>query len=335
MYAKAVFVVLVSSLAVGFALTSGCDESARTATWGDDTNNAPDAPGSLPEIGSLWDYRDPLKTEIAFRQVLPQARESGNDAYLAELLTQLSRALGMQGKFIEAHRTLDQAEQLITDDMTRVKLMYLLERGRVFNSSQQVDFARPLFLEAWQLARRTQHDMEAIDAAHMLGICETGPTALAWNEEALELAESSPDPQAKGWLGPMYNNIGWTYHDMGRLQDALAMFEKDAALRKARNDTRGELIARWSVARCLRSMERYDEALERQQTLLNEYEALGEPAGFVYEELGECTWALGRETEARRWFAKAYEELSQDPFLQANEAARLQRLRDLGARGAP
>ena len=33
----------------------------------------------------------------------------------------------------------------------RVRLRYLLERGRVLNSSGKPDEARPLFLQAWEL----------------------------------------------------------------------------------------------------------------------------------------------------------------------------------------
>ena len=54
-----------------------------------------------------------------------------------------------------------------------------------------------------------------------------------------------------------------------------------------------------------------------QQELLAENEAVGENSGYVNEELGECLLILEKPTEARPFFALAYEALSQDPWLQA------------------
>ena len=89
-------------------------------------------------------------------------------------------------------------------------------------------------------------------------------------------------------------------------------------------------IARWCVARCLRSLGRLEEALAQQRELLAEEEAFGETAGFTWEEIGECLLALGREVEARPHFAQAYSALSQDAWLIAEEGERLARLRRLG-----
>jgi tetratricopeptide (TPR) repeat protein len=89
-------------------------------------------------------------------------------------------------------------------------------------------------------------------------------------------------------------------------------------------------IALWAEARTLRSLGRVEEALALQQELLREFDTLGEPDGYVYEELAECLAALGHD-EARSYFARAYETLSRDPWLAESEPARLERLRDLGA----
>jgi hypothetical protein len=66
--------------------------------------------------------------------------------------------------------------------------------------------------------------------------------------------------------------------------------------------------------------------LALQQKLLAEYEQIGQPAGFTNEEVGECLLALGREAEARPFFAKAHEALSQMDWLVAAEPERLDRL---------
>ncbi len=127
------------------------------------------------------------------------------------------------------------------------------------------------------------------------------------------------------------NNIGWTYHDAGDYEQALATFQKATASRRAEGNPALIRIAVWAEARTLRSLGRVEEALALQQELLREFDALGEQDGYVYEELAECLTALGRNDEARPHFARAYETLSRDPWLAESAPARLERLHVLGA----
>ena len=284
----------------------------------------------LVEFDTLWDYSDPAATEMKFRELLPMAEASGDVSYHLQLLTQVARTQGLQRDFDGAHATLDKVEAAMEDQPDVVKVRYMLERGRAYNSSKEVDKARPLFLEAWKLARSAGEDYHAVDAAHMMAIIEEPEEALRWNEKAMKLAESSSDEDAGMWLGSLYNNIGWTYHDMGDYETALDLFEKALAWREEQEQVPQIRIARWCVARTLRSLERTEEALRMQEALLAEFDEAGEKSGYVFEELGECHLALGRADEAEPYFAQAYEELSQDPWMVDNEAERLARLKQLG-----
>ncbi len=284
----------------------------------------------LPDFDVWWDYDHPDVTEQRFREVLPLAEQAGDDGYLAELLTQVARTEGLQRRFAEAHATLDRAEGLLRDDLRRARVRYLLERGRVFNSSKHADEARPLFLEAWELGRACGEDYHAIDAAHMVAIVALPEESDAWNLKGLELAERTQDGRAKQWLGSLCNNMGWTAHDQGNYEEALRLFEQALAAREAQGDVELIKAGRWCVARALRSLGRVEEALERQEALLREYAGVGKTDGFVYEELGECLHALKREEEAQPYFARAYAELAKDVWLMANEAGRLERLKELG-----
>lgn len=284
---------------------------------------------ALPNFDALWNYGKPQETERAFRDLEPQAASSGDHSYYAQLLTQIARTEGLQRKFSEAHRTLDTVEAMLTNDLTLARIRYDLERGRTYNSSGEKEKARTHFLKAWELAGATKEDFYTIDAAHMMGIVEPPDEALVWNEKAIELAERTDDKRAKGWLGSLTNNIGWTYHDKGNYEKALAYFQKCLQWHEERKTGQGLKIARWSVARTLRSLGRTEESLEQQQTLLREYETEGGSDGYVCEEIGECLLALGKSDEAKPYFAKAYEALSADAWLQANEPERLQRLQQL------
>jgi tetratricopeptide (TPR) repeat protein len=287
----------------------------------------------LPDFDTLWDYADPAASEAAFRELLPSADASGDASYRLQLLTQIARAQGLQRQFEAAHETLDEVEMGLQPQMSRARVRYLLERGRVFNSSRQPEKARPMFSEAWELARETGEDGYAVDGAHMMAIVETPQEALRWNEEALALAEASEDERARGWLGSLYNNIGWTYHDLGEFQRALELFEKALAWRQEQGRAREIRIARWCVARALRSLGRIEEALAMQESLLREYEESGSQSGYVFEELAECHLALERPERAAGYFALAYAELSKDPWLAENQPERIERLKRLGQVG--
>lgn len=280
----------------------------------------------LPDFDSFWDYSAPDKTETKFREIL--SAFSGNDHL--ELLTQVARAQGLQRKFDDAHKTLDEVEKQLGKKPSRAHVRYLLERGRVFNSSRQQEKAKPYFEQARGEAKQLHEDFYTVDALHMLAIVADPASALTLNLDAIQLAQSSQQKRAHNWLGSLYNNMGWTYHDMGKFESALDMFEKAEAFHGSKGDAGQIRIATWTVARVLRSLNRVEEALSKQKLLEKEFESVNETDGYVFEEIGECLLLLNRRDEARPYFAKAYKFLSQDGFLVEQEPERMERLKQLG-----
>ncbi|MEQ8675966.1 MAG: tetratricopeptide repeat protein [Aggregatilineales bacterium] len=282
------------------------------------------------DIDALWNYNDPVASETRFRELLPDAENGDDKGYLVEVLTQIARAQGLQAHFDDAHSTLNQAESLLTPELARATVRYLLELGRVLNSSGDKAQALPFFMEAWETAQYANEDFYAVDAAHMIAIVKEGKDALNWHMKAIAYAEASSQPRARNWLGSLYNNIGWTYFDMGDYSAALDIFRKALVFREEKSNVETIRITRWCIAKVLRVMGRVDEALTTQQALFAEYEADGEESGYTDEELGECLLALGRADEAPPHFARAYATLSKDIWLVKNEAERLARLKQLG-----
>lgn len=334
------FVACCAALALGAAATSGAISIAHA---GDPPDEEPTVTGQeLPNFDALWDYQHPDSTEARFREIADREGAAAPVEYRLQLDTQIARTLGLQRRFDEAHAHLDGVESALaehgdpghlTNELKIVRTRYLLERGRVHNSSGSPDAARPLFREAWELGRGIRADFYAVDAAHMMAIIEAAESATSWFEKGCAVAEASADPRARGWLGALYNNLAWTYHDAGDYEKALEVFRKAQAWREEKGDTRTIQIARYSVARCLRSLERYDEAMAIQQALAKELEAEGSQDGYVHEELGELYLAIGQPETAAPCFARAHALLSADPWLQANESERLARMKRLG-RGA-
>lgn len=284
-------------------------------------------------INDAWNYDQPAESEQRFRALLADARATA-PAFRLEVETQLARSLGLQQKFDAAHQLLDGVEKALAGHpgWQRLRVRYLLERGRCHNSAKAPALALPLFREAWDVARAAAEDDLAVDAAHMVAIAEPAPAAQeAWNLKAIAHAEASADPRARRWLGSLLNNLGWTLHDAGRPADALPLFERCLAWHRANKPGGGgEDVARWTVARCLRSLGRLEEALAAQQALAADMALAKKPAdGYVSEELAELLLALGRPAEARPHFARAHELLAQDAWFAANEARRLARLAEM------
>jgi tetratricopeptide (TPR) repeat protein len=289
------------------------------------------AQNELPKFDSLWNYDKPEETEKKFREILPQAESSGDTSYLIQLLTQIARTEGLQMKFDDAHKTLDRAKSLGPEKNDVSNIRYLLERGRVYNSSKVTDKAKNLFLEAYDYGIAHNIDFFTIDAAHMMGIVEKDEESLNWNRIAIKLAEDSPDERAKRWLGSLYNNTGWTYFDMKKYDKALDLFEKNIVWHTERNSKMPLIIAKWSVARTLRAMDSVDKALNMQLGLIDELKEMElEQDGYIFEEIGECLLLKGKKEDSKPYFKQAYDLLSKDIWLQENEKERLARLKKLG-----
>ena len=295
------------------------------AAMAEETTDAP------PAFDKLWDFQDPAATEAKFRALLPQAREAGDPDYLGQLLSQIARTRGLQRAFEDAHAVLDEAESVLTPECTEAWIRVWLERGRAFNSSDKKDKAEPLVLKAFVAAHKADGlDGLMVDAVHMLGIVGEGDSSVQWNALAIDLAEKSDDPKAKRWLGSLYNNIGWSHHDKGEFEIAVDYWKRGVTWHAERKTGRGLFIAKWAVARGLRSLGLNEEALAQQKALLAEYDAAGvEEAGYCAEEIGELLLAVDKADEAKPWFAKAHAKLSKDAWLQANEAERLARMKKL------
>jgi len=211
------------------------------------------------DIDALWEYGDPAASEARFRAALATA--SGDDRL--ELLTQVARTDSLRGRFAEAHRVLDEVERDLPHAKgPRPRLRYLLERGRTWNSAHQAGRARGLFIEAWEAARGAGEEGLAVDAAHMLAITWSGTErGLEWNRRGLALANASRDAKARSLLPAMLNNSAWDLQALGRREEALSAFQAAERAWIARGGARQVAIARWSVAHCLRSLDRPRAAL--------------------------------------------------------------------------
>lgn len=267
------------------------------------------------QIDALWNFSNSAASQKKFEEAITYSPESIN-----ELRTQICRSLGLQRNFEEGWAEL---AKIPSNHELIVKVRIQLESGRLKNSSGDKQAAKPYFDKALKLAEEGNFDFYAVDAAHMLGIVTTGNESLDWNERAIQMATASKDKRTQNWNGSLLNNLAWTYHDMGEFEKALTKFQAALDFRQKQGDAERTRVAKWSVARCLRSLKRYDEALQIQRELEK-----GPNDGYVWEELAELLLATNKTTESKPYFHQAYDELSKDDWFRENEATRLARLKN-------
>ncbi|MEZ4615564.1 MAG: hypothetical protein R2867_08630 [Caldilineaceae bacterium] len=238
------------------------------------------------------------------------------------MLTQIARTYSLRRRFAEAHAQLDEVEPQLIAAGIRPRLRMLLERGRTFNSAGEREPAQRCFLAAWEEGCAAGEEGLAVDAAHMMAITFAGDAqSLAWSQQGLELAQRSNDTQAKSLIPALLNNAAWDLHDRGEFTEALAYFRQAQSAWEARERPPQIRIARWSVARCLRSLARHTEALDLLRVLEAEQAELGEPDGYVYEEIAENLYAAGQQVAAQPYFHLAAATLARDGWLVEQEPA--------------
>ena len=174
----------------------------------------------------LWDFDD---LDASRERFLAQLDAETTDAGRAEVLTQLARVESLRDEFARCDALLDRAEEL-----GGVTARSLLERGRRERSSGREGAGMAEFRRAFELAEKSGDGVLAVDAAHMLALVDD---AEGWTARGIEIAGSSDDPGVRYWLGPLYNNIGWTRFDAGDYAGALDAFELALAARE-RDDSR-------------------------------------------------------------------------------------------------
>ena len=265
------------------------------------------SPAMAIDVTPLWNFDDPVQSEQRFRSALAAA--TGDDAIV--LQTQIARSYGLRGDFAKAQEILKNVEPRLQGAGAEARTRYWLELGRTYSSAahpagsqtlETKERARMAYEQALKTAKSGQLDGLAVDALHMLAFVDTAPAdQLKWGQEALALAQASPQPSAKNWEASLRNNIGYALYELGRYDEALDQFKQAVVLRERGTDLQATRVARWMVGWTLRALNRIDEALDIQLGLERERDAAGTPSPYVFEELELLYRAKGDRMRADRY----------------------------------
>lgn len=204
-------------------------------------------------LDELWLFDDPALSEERFRVELEQGGP-WDDTERAELITQLARAIGLQGRFDEAAALLIE----LGDEAPVVGVRVLLESGRLMNSSGHPDAAIGLFRQAASIAARAGLLFLEVDAVHMLAIADPGD-AEDWTAQAVDLAEASPDPRIHRWLVSLHSNLGWYRLEASDPSAALESFTEASRWADLVGTDEQRIWAAEAIAECTAALESAEE----------------------------------------------------------------------------
>jgi tetratricopeptide (TPR) repeat protein len=231
----------------------------------------------------LWDFDDPAGSGERFLEAAERAEEPDRTSWLS----QYARALGLQERYEEATRLLDElsADAAEAPEAPEAAAYLALERGRVLRSSGQAEESRAHFARAAATAEAAGLEALHVDVLHMVALAAPQEEQLALNEQALAVARAATDPRARDWDASLLHNIGMTHADADDYPAALAAFEEALTARERMGDPATIRVARWMIGWTYRQLGRRDEALEIQRALKAELDSIGESDEYVDQEL--------------------------------------------------
>jgi tetratricopeptide (TPR) repeat protein len=276
------------------------------------------------DIDSLWDFDHPEESETRFRDALASA----NELESLELMTQIARTYSLRRRFEDAAEILDSVRPNFPLEPRAAHVRWLLELGRIDNSSGQKIAACRWFEAARALASVLAEAALEIDAIHMLAIAAPGRSR-SWNELALAKANASENPKCRKWRGSLLNNLGWSHFEQKDFPGALTLFEEALQARIEHGDDAPIKIARWCVGRCLRALDRLEDAL----AIMNELEQSGDADVYVHEELAILNGLVGERNVARIHAEAALTLFAADTWFVEHETDRVAELTRIAATG--
>lgn len=290
----------------------------------------------LKQADEIFLRRQYEKATILYQQVAKQAEKEKEPEVLIEALSQIARGFLIQGKAEEGKFWLEKAKEKFKNQTPEKYPLgwsrYVGVLGRFQWKAEQKKLATKTFKEMYEFCLKHQLHSRAIDAAHMVAITGNSKEQIFWGKKGIEAAEKG---KLEGWLGPLWNNLGWTYDEKGDYQAALEALIKAREYHWRFGSEHAKLVADWSIGHINRKLKQYEKALNWLRPTLawaqrryreKEIPDRAEWIGLTLQELGEIEVLQGELKEALsdlkeaqkylqiakmpEWDSKGYEKLS-------------------------
>jgi tetratricopeptide (TPR) repeat protein len=276
----------------------------------------------LLAVGACAEESDGLATADAVfnarryaeaRELYVQVAERAEGATRVEALAQVARCELLAERKDEGRVWLDKAREAADEEEPLGWSRYLGVRGRFEWKDEELEKAKATFVAMYAYCEEHGLHDRAVDAAHMVAIVGDAEDQVAWAHKGIAAAEAGG---FEGWLGPLWNNLGWTHEHAGRHEEALDAYRKARHYHWKTGGEVNKLAADWAVGHTLRLLGRHDEArqwlrpvlawAERRSMEAEEDVERAEWIGHACRDLGLAAFAQGRRDEARELLGRAH-----------------------------
>ncbi len=295
--------VSLLSLAVALTALSGCSGRAQ---------EDPMLADKIAKADEVFKSRQYEEAGVLFEEIAGEA--AGDNSAFVEAASMRARSYLITEKKDEGREWLARAAAKAAESDPLGWSRYLGVRGRFEWKDGDNETATSTFREMFDYCGEKELWERAVDAAHMIAITGDQRQKFDWSLKGIEMAERGG---MDGWLGPLWNNLGWNYCDDERYGEAY-----DALIKAREYHYKGEgelpkLIADYSVAHVMMKQNRLHEA-EAQMLKVLEWatrlDADGasdavEWMGFARWDLGEMAMELGNKAAGIGMLKQALSEI--------------------------
>jgi tetratricopeptide (TPR) repeat protein len=264
----------------------------------------------LVEADEMFNGRQYAEAGRLFEAIANDAEAAGDASAFVEAASMRARSYLILEDGEAGRRWLDRAAARATESDALGWSRYLGVRGRFEWKDGDNPTATATFRAMFDYCGTHELWSRAIDAAHMVAITGDPEERFEWAEKAIAMAESG---ELTGWLGPLWNNLGWDYVGVERYDEARDALEKAREYHYMGESDLPKLIADYSVAHVIRLQGRTADAKIAMRDVFDWASRLNDEdvqdavewMGFSRWELGEVAVTEGETSVAIQLMSKA------------------------------
>jgi len=281
---------------------------------------------ALGAADSLFQVGDFEKAMTGYEEAAMAAEKANSKDVLTEAYSQIARCHLKLERLDSGKEWLARAGKIADKKQATGWSRFLGVRGRfewreaaseTHEPAPVVDKAATTFREMYAYCMLHDLHERAIDAANMLSIVGPPSEKIDWGLKGIKAAE---DGALESWLGPLWNNLGWNYDEIGEYDRALEALKKAREYHYKSERAIPRLVADWSVCVQLRKTGQIDSARAIMVGVLSKAESLyadqptsehSEWVGLSHREMGEIELASAGDKKALEAFRKAKAKLEE------------------------
>jgi len=298
-------VLLIWPVILGYALAQDKDDiTSKIDGWVEGHMQMGLSQETLNRADSVFKSRQYEESADIYRKAFKIAEDENNIDVQTEALAQIARVFLINNDLENGRIWLEKAASLADSTMPLGWSRYMGVKGRLLWQEDKKPEATRLFMEQYEYCSHHKLHERAIDAAHMVAITGDHRQQIEWGHKGIKEAEEGG---ITSWLGPLWNNLGATYEDMGKYDSSLQAYLKAREYHYLTGTDANKMIADWAVGHAYLNLQDYKNAREWLEPLIEWCQNLEENEflGLTYLDLGEIDFAEDKFDTALDKFEQA------------------------------